>query len=45
MLQRSPIALALVKAHDTSENYEMKSDKLYIFCTGQKKLLKMYIIT
>ena len=35
MLQRWPIALAQVKAGNTSENLlngQMKSDKLYILC-------------
>ena len=32
ILQRLPIALAQVKADNTSENVIMKLDKLYIFC-------------
>ena len=39
MLQRLPIALVQVKAGNTSE---IKSDKLYILCIEQKKLLKKY---
>ena len=41
MLQRLPIALAQVKADNTSENL-MKLDKSYILCIEQKKLLKKY---
>ena len=45
MLQRLPIALAQVKAGNNSESYSLKSDKLFIFCISQEKLLKKYIIT
>ena len=38
MFQRLPIALAQVKAGNTSKNL----DKLYILCIEQKKLLKKY---
>ena len=44
MLQRLPIAPAQVKAGNTTKTYQMKSDKLYILCIEQKKLLKKYII-
>ena len=40
MLQKLPIALAQEKAGNTSENLLNKSDKLYILCIKQKKLLK-----
>ena len=48
MLQRLPIALAQVKAGDTSENLLNEineSDKSYILCIEKKKLLKKYITT
>ena len=41
-LQRLPIALAQVKADNTSENL---SDILYIFYIEQKKLLRNYTTT
>ena len=41
MLQRFPIAVAQVRAGTTAENL-IKSDKLYILCIEQKKLLKKY---
>ena len=44
MLQRLPIAHAQVKSDHTSENFWMKSDKLYIFYIEQKKLLTKYTI-
>ena len=41
MPQRFTIALAQVKAGNTLESLaKKKSDKLYIFCIEQKKLLK-----
>ena len=43
MLQRLPIALAQVKAGNTSKIYLMKSIKPYIVCIEQKKLLKKCI--
>ena len=43
MFQRLPVAFAQVKVVNTSENLLMKSDKLYILCIKQKKLLKKYI--
>ena len=43
MSQRLPIALAQVKAGNTSETCLMKSLKSYILCIEQKKLLKKYI--
>ena len=42
MLQRLSVALAQVKAGNTSENFQIKSYKLYILCTEKKKLLKKY---
>ena len=43
MLQRLPIALAQIKAGNTSENIlKMKSDKLYILFIEKKKFLKKY---
>ena len=42
ILQRFPIALAQVKAGNTSENLITKSDKLFILCIEKKKLLKKY---
>ena len=42
MLQRLPIALAQVKAGNASENLLIDIDRLYIFCTEKKKLLKKY---
>ena len=44
MLQRLPIALAQVKTCNTSENLLNKSDKLYVICIEQEKLLKKYIM-
>ena len=41
MLQRLPIVLAQVKAGNLNI-FQMKSDKLYILCINQKKLLKKY---
>ena len=43
MLEGLPIALAQVKAHNTSENLQIKSNRLYILRVEQKKLLKRYI--
>ena len=43
MLQRLPIAPAQVKQIIHPKTYLMKSDKLYIICIEQKKLLKKYI--
>ena len=46
MPQILPIALAQVKAGNTSEkllNEIIHSNKLYILCIEQKKLLKIYI--
>ena len=37
MLQRLSIALAQVKAGNTSKNLLMKSSKSYIFCIEQNK--------
>ena len=45
MLQRLPIALAQVKAGNNSENLLIKSDKLFLDCINQNKLLKKYTIT
>ena len=45
MLQRLPIAHAQVKAGNNSENLLMKSEKIFILCISQKKLLKKCIIT
>ena len=42
MLQRLPIALAQAKAGNASENLLIDIDRLYIFCTEKKKLLKKY---
>ena len=44
MLQRLPIALALVKPGNNSENF-LKEIKLLNFCINQKKLLKKNTIT
>ena len=41
MLQRLPIALAQVKAGNNSENLLNNSDKLFIHCIKQKKLLSI----
>ena len=43
MIQRLPIALAQVKADNTSGNSLMNTDNSYIFCVEKKKLLKRYI--
>ena len=43
MLWRLPVALAQVKASNTSENLLIKSHKLYVLCNEQKKLLKKYV--
>ena len=43
MIQRLPVALAQVKADNTSENSLMNTDNLYIFCVEKTKLLKRYI--
>ena len=40
MLQSLPIALAQGKHAIHLKTYYMKSDKLYILCIAQKKLLK-----
>ena len=45
MLQRLSTALAQVKAGNNSENYQMKSDKLFVLCINQKKSQKKYTIT
>ena len=51
MLQRLPIALAHVKAGNNSESLLNEkfikglSDKLFILCINQTKLLKRYTIT
>ena len=42
ILQRLPIALAKVKTSNTSENLLNGTDKPYIICSEQKKLLKQY---
>ena len=42
MLQRLLMALAQVKAGNTSENLLNKIRKIIYFCIEQKKLLKMY---
>ena len=43
MLQILPIALAQVEAGNKSENLLiMQSDKIYILCIEQKKLLKKH---
>ena len=42
MLQRLPIALAQVKAGNTSENLLIDIDRLYICCIEKKKLPKKY---
>ena len=43
MLQILPIALAQVKAGNTSKNLLKKPDKSYILCSEQKKSLKKCI--
>ena len=43
MLHRIPIALASVKAGNTSANLLNELDKLYIICIEKKKLWKQYI--
>ena len=43
MLWRLPVALAQVKASNTSENLLIKSHKLYVLCNEQKTLLKKYV--
>ena len=44
MLQRLSIALAQIKPRNASKKLtKLKSDKLYIICIEQKKLLKKYI--
>ena len=43
MLQRLPIALAQIKAGNTSENLLNKINKFYILFIEQKKLLKKCI--
>ena len=47
MLKRLPIALAQVKAGNNSESLlnEIRSDRLFILCIDQKKLLKKYTTT
>ena len=45
MLRRLPIANAQVKAGHKLENLLMKSDKLFVLCINQNKLLKEYTIT
>ena len=45
MLQRMSTALAQVKAGNNSENYRMKSDKVFVLCINQKKSQKKYTIT
>ena len=42
MLQRLPIALAQVKAGNTSENLLNEIDKLYILWIEKGKLVKKY---
>ena len=42
MLQRLPIALAQVKAVNTSANLLNELEKLYILCIEQTKLLTKY---
>ena len=42
MLQRLLMALAQVKAGNTSENLLNKIRKIIYFCIEQKKLLKIY---
>ena len=43
MLQRLPIALAQVKAGNTSENILTEIRQINIFCIEKKKVLKKYI--
>ena len=45
LLKRLPIALAQVKAGNNSESLLNESDRLFILCTDQKKLLKKYTTT
>ena len=45
MLQRMSTALTQVKAGNNSENYRMKSDKVFVLCINQKKSQKKYTIT
>ena len=45
MLQILPIALAQVKQPIFQEIYQMKSEKLFILCISQKKLLRKCTIT
>ena len=45
MLKRLPIALAQISAGNNSESLLMKSVRLFILCTDQKKLLKKYTTT
>ena len=46
MLQRLPVALPLQKLKEAiiQKIYKTESDKLFIFCISQNKLLKKYII-
>ena len=45
MLKRLPIALAQVKAGNNSESLLNETDRLFIHCIDQKKLLKNYTTT
>ena len=45
MLKRLPIALAQIKAGNNSESLLNESDRLFILCIDQKKLLKKYTTT
>ena len=45
MPQRLPIALEKVKAGNNSENLLIESEKYFIYCINQKKLLTNYTTT
>ena len=45
MLQRLPIALAQVKAGNSSQNLLNEIRQIIIYCINQKKLLKKYTTT
>ena len=42
MLRKLPIALAQVKAGNTSENFLIEIRQIMYFCIEKKKLLKVY---
>ena len=44
MLKRLPVALAQIKVGKNSESLLNESDKLFIICIDQKRLLKSCII-